>query len=94
MTTLAKGDHARSAEALLKLKEIARSLRDKLVELFEEKSAIEDTEDDDVDEDKREQTEHAISLCLRRLAVMSSRWPLASLLARTHLSAFIFAISS
>ena len=87
ITTLAKGDHARSGEALLKLKKVACSLRDRLSTLLGEKAKLASAEGDDSDNDDEESdfsaadTEHAIALCLRRLGILSKRWYIAELLA-------------
>jgi len=85
VSTLAKGDHARSGEALLRLKEIAGSLRDRLSKLLGDKSKLTRAEDDGSDSDEDSEfsaadTEHAIALCLRRLGILSKRWYVADLL--------------
>jgi cohesin complex subunit SA-1/2 len=85
ITSLAKEEHARSGEALLQLKKIVRTLRDRLLELFEDKAAGQpgDGEEmDDSDDEKLSPTdiEHAICLAMRRLGILSKRWDLAVLL--------------
>jgi cohesin complex subunit SA-1/2 len=83
ITSLAKEEHARSGEALLQLKKIVRTLRDRLLELFEDKAKGGDgEEEDDSDDEKLSPTdiEHAICLSMRRLGILSKRWDLAVLL--------------
>jgi cohesin complex subunit SA-1/2 len=85
ITSLAKEEHARSGEALLQLKNIVRTLRDRLLELFEDKAAGhsgDGEEKEDSDDEKLSPTdiEHAICLAIRRLGILSKRWDLAVLL--------------
>jgi hypothetical protein len=69
ITSLAKEEHARSGEALLQLKKIVRTLRDRLLELFEDKAGQpgDGEEMDDSDDEKLSPTdiEHAICLAMR-----------------------------
>jgi cohesin complex subunit SA-1/2 len=71
LTTLASGEHARKGEALLALKQIAQSLRDRLVDLFRDLK-----EDDNYDRDHL----HSILLCITRMTILSKRWCLGELL--------------
>jgi cohesin complex subunit SA-1/2 len=85
ITSLAKEEHARSGEALLQLKKIVRTLRDRLLELFEDKATGQPGDGDDKDysdDEKLSPTdiEHAICLAMRRLGILSKRWDLAVLL--------------
>lgn len=73
LTLLAKGDHTRSSEALVVLKRCTASVCDELTGLLERKAK---TEDDDISID----VELSISLSLRRLSIVSKRWPLSTLL--------------
>jgi hypothetical protein len=87
MSFLAAEDYARRDDAMGKLRGIVSLLRGRLDELVSEKSRlgngeISDNEDMDEDEDHKSSAEgvhHAVSLCLRRLAVVSKRWPLVDL---------------
>jgi cohesin complex subunit SA-1/2 len=85
ITSLAKAEHARSGEALLQLKKIVRSLRDRLLGLFEDKATRHQDDGGTQDESEDDQlsptdTEHAIYLCMRRLVMLSKRWDLTVLL--------------
>jgi hypothetical protein len=88
IVALAKGNHARSGEALLHLKKIASSLRDRLLELFEQQAKLalgsdQSIRDDDAaDDDSISRTDnfHAINMCLRRLTILSKRWYIPDLL--------------
>jgi cohesin complex subunit SA-1/2 len=85
ITSLAKEEHARSGEALLQLKKIVRTLRDRLLELFEDKATRhpDDGEEEDKSDDEKlspTDIEHAICLSMRRLGILSKRWDLAVLL--------------
>lgn len=85
ITSLAKEEHARSGEALLQLKKIVRILRDRLLELFEDKATGhpgDGEEKDESDDEKLSPTdiEHAICLSIRRLGILSKRWDLSVLL--------------
>ena len=86
IVSLAKGGHARSNEALLRLKEMSGSLRDRLLELLQEKSkqtSDNGSDDDDEHEASDVDLERSISLCLRRLVNLTKRWSLAELLGET-----------
>ena len=85
IVSLAKGGHSRSDDALLVLKEIAGALRTRLLELLDAtaktKHAENDNDDsDDEDEMSRVDLKSSVSLCLRRLSVLSKRWSIADLL--------------
>lgn len=81
IVSLAKGEHARSNEALLRLKEMAGSLRDRLLELLDEKSKQKDDGSDDEDEASGGDLDQSINLCLRRLKILSLRGFVAELLS-------------
>jgi hypothetical protein len=76
LTSLAKGEHARTGDAQFCLKKTLRALQDRLLELLLVKAATADN-DDDSKEDKDDvspvDTQHSITLCLRRLATLSRR---------------------
>ena len=87
IVSLAAGDHSRSDEALVVLKDLANTLRDRLGELFEEharlaKKSADDEESDNDDDDEPSAADVASSIhqCLRRLCVLAKRWPLTDLL--------------
>jgi hypothetical protein len=84
LTYFAEGDHSRSGEVLVKLSELVHSLRKRLLELFQEKASIEDGSDDndedDEDEDEKSKNAVAISLYLKRLAIVGKRWSIAKLI--------------
>jgi hypothetical protein len=82
IVALAKGEHSRSDDARLVLKEIAGNLRTRLLDLLEEKTKRAEHSDDSDDEDEMTQVdmESSISLCLRRLCALSKRWSISGLL--------------
>lgn len=75
LTALAKENHARKGEALMRLKKLACLLRDRLMGLLHETANSPATNDDAPD------TQNAICLALRRLKVLSKRWDISDLLA-------------
>lgn len=83
LSFLATADHARRDEAMTVLQDMLASLRSRLDELTTQKAQIEEHTDQSDDEDEDEtldKVDVSISLVLRRLAVLSKRWPLADLL--------------
>lgn len=81
MVALAKGNHARSSEALLALKSTATSLFKKLVDLSKQKQEIrENGVKDSGEKVDVEDLDIAMNLCLRRLAILSKRWPIYRLI--------------
>jgi hypothetical protein len=86
LTYFAEGDHARSGEVLVKLSELVHSLRKRLLELLQEKASLEDSSDDNDDDDDEDDADEksknavAISLYLKRLAIVGKRWSIAKLL--------------
>jgi hypothetical protein len=80
LTSFAKSNHARTGEALLRLKEIAGSLRDRLLALFKDKLKLREGMDVDDEDASPRDIEHSISLSLRRLGLLSKRWDVAELL--------------
>ena len=84
ISCMARKNHARTDEALLRLKNIAVSLRCRLVALFSEKNKLREASAVPDDEDgaaAARDNEHAIVMVLRRLATLSKRWDVAELLA-------------
>jgi hypothetical protein len=84
IAVLASGDHARSDDALLALKDVIGKLRAHLLDLFSKKAKhAEIAADDDDDHDESMETsaelDMSISLCLRRLSIVAKRWCIADL---------------
>ena len=83
---IAKGDHSRSDEAVVVLSDIANSLRDRLGELLDEHSKIgkrgtqDENDSDNEFETNAEDVASSIHQCIRRMCVLSKRWPLTDLL--------------
>jgi len=84
---LAKGDHSRSDEAAVVLKNLATKLRDRLQELMEQRSKLAKKDEvADVDSDEEDEAPtaadlaSAIHMCLRRLCTLAKRWPMSDLL--------------
>jgi hypothetical protein len=83
IVSLAKGGHSRSDDALLVLKELAGTLRTRLLDLLEVKAKHTENENeviDDEDEMTLGDLESSISLSLLRLSVLAKRWSIAALL--------------
>jgi len=86
LTVLAKGDHSRNREALLKLKSVAGKVQERLFQLYEQDAAAggsgnEGDDESSEKEDEEEERWNSICLCLRRLALLSKRNYLGDLLA-------------
>jgi len=87
IVSLAKGEHSRSDEAVVVLKDLATTLRSRLQDLMEERSklgkkeSISDADDSD-DEDEATSADLASSIhqCFRRMGVLSKRWSLGDFL--------------
>jgi hypothetical protein len=80
LTFLAKGEHTRSDEALVCLKEAAVNIRSRVMLLLREKSEVTGCDDQDSNASDLDR-ERSICLCLRRLVVLAKRWDLSILLS-------------
>jgi len=89
IVSLAKGEHSRSGEALVVLKDLAVHLRNRLQDLMEERatlakkdSAKDDDDEESDDEDVATTADLASSIhqCLRRFNLLTKRWSLGDLL--------------
>jgi len=90
LCVLARGEHARNREALLKLQGVVVKVKKRLFELYNKKNEASQHDDDDMtDHGDDEQDslnneldrQHAISICLRRLRILSKRRNLGDLFA-------------
>jgi hypothetical protein len=83
IAVLASGDHARSDDALLALKDVIGKLRTHLLDLFSKKAKRAEVAADDDDHDESLETsadlDMSISLCLCRLSIAAKRWCIADL---------------
>lgn len=100
IAALAHGDHARSDDALLALKDIAVTLRTRLLELQTAKAKLTDASQADSEvEETAGDIDGSMSLCLHRLCVLSKRYSVTELLgeeeaADTDLDAIAEAVAS
>lgn len=86
LSFLATADHTRHDDAVSVLHDVLASLRKRLEELAQKRSnvdkTLEESDNEENEEDNEEESgkiDHSISLVLRRLAILSKRWPLADL---------------
>jgi hypothetical protein len=80
LTSLAKGEHARTGDAQFCLKKTLRALQDRLLELLLVKATADNDDSKEDDDASPVNTQHSITLCLRRLATLSRRVYVAELL--------------
>lgn len=79
LASLGQGDHSRTRDAEAALKKTVRTLQSRLLELLQVKAAKEEGGDngsksgDDDEEISLVNTQQSISLCLRRLSILSKR---------------------
>ena len=88
LCVLANGDHARNREALMKLKSVACTVKNRLLELYEQATPKKNhrlsersPQKQGGEEKEKLDEELAISLCLRRLRILSKRRYLGDLFA-------------
>lgn len=81
LTYFAKGEHSRTSEALLCLRSTASFLRDRVIELIDQKADPTSMADGE-DAPEPHEIENSISLCLTRLVVLAKRFDIVELL--TH----------
>lgn len=79
---LAHASHSRQDDALAVMRDVFGALQERFSELMEKKDKLDsdDESDDEIEESDIEKIDHSISLVLRRMAILSKRWPLVDLL--------------
>lgn len=85
LTFLATVEHTRQDEAVSILHDILVSLRKRLEELARKRAQLDEKEPEESDTEEdgdggSGKIDHSISLVIRRIAVLSKRWPLADLI--------------
>lgn len=87
LSFLAIADHTRHDEAVSILHDVLASLRKRLEELAQKRAQVNEKDSEERDEEEDEdgdggsvKIDSSISLVVRRIAVLSKRWPLADLM--------------
>jgi hypothetical protein len=81
LVAMAQLEHARSADALLQLKKTSRELRDRALQLLDEKTALKEQSPDD--DGALYDLQCSLCLCIKRLHSLSSRFDLMTTLSNS-----------